>query len=87
MRYSDVSNEWLSFNDIHVDKCTKAFHKTYSIKLNSHMLLKKWHHSVKTKQREWEDMLLKLEVKVKEKIVELKEFCTAEKQHDSLCVI
>jgi len=32
-------------------------------------------------------MLLKLEVKVKEKIVELKEFCTAEKQYDSLSVI
>jgi len=32
-------------------------------------------------------MLLKLKVKVKEKIVELKEFCTAEKQCDSLSVI
>ena len=38
-------------------------------------------------EREWEDMLLKLEVKVKEKIVQLEEFCTAEGWCDSLSVI
>jgi len=40
-----------------------------------------------TLKRKWENMLLKLEVKVKEKIVELKGFCTAEKWCDSLSVI
>jgi len=32
-----------------------------------------------TSEREWEDILLRLKVKMKEKIVELEGFCTAEK--------
>ncbi len=29
VKYSDVSNEWLSFDNIHADKCTEAFYKAY----------------------------------------------------------
>jgi len=38
-------------------------------------------------KREWEDMILRLDVKVKEKIVGLEGFCTAEKWHVDLSVI
>ena len=49
VEYSDISNEWLSFDNIHADKCMKAFHKAYSMKLNSCMSLKEQHYSVRVK--------------------------------------
>ena len=49
IKYSDISNEWLSFNDIYVNKYTEAFHKVYSMKSNSCTSSEKWHYSVKVK--------------------------------------